>query len=437
MLRDVLFVPQFKLNLLSVSSLTTGTNLSLNFFHDQFIIQEASSRKMIGKGSIIQGLYVLDTKDFNSVSDAFIGSVSAHVWHNRLGHLSFKRLDVLKDHLPYDTEMSNKHLPCYICPLAKQRRLSFESHNHLSNQPFDLIHCDIWGPYHVTSHFGYRYFMTLVDDHFRFTWLYMLKQKSDAVGAVHRFFNLVATQFRAVIKSFRSDNAGELSFKDFFSEKGVIHQFSCVERPQQNSVVERKHQHLLNVARALFFQSRVPIKFWSECVLTAAYLINRTLAPILHHKTPFEVLHGRKANYSCMRVFGCLGFASTLNAYRTKFQPRARMCVFLGYPSGIKGFKLLDVSSKQIFIPRDVVFHEDIFPFHTIRSNDKVLDPFLIWFYPHLHYLFHMICMWIVIPLLLQFISQVHNPFLNILSQIYLMPPLVIDPVESLDLHHI
>lgn len=83
---------------------------------------------MIGRGSIVQDLYVLDTKGSNSVSKAFVGFVSARVWHNRLGHLSFKRLDVLKDHLLYDTGKLNKHLPCYICPLAKQRRLSFESH---------------------------------------------------------------------------------------------------------------------------------------------------------------------------------------------------------------------------------------------------------------------------------------------------------------------
>lgn len=82
----------------------------------------------------------------------------------------------------------------------------------------------------MTFHSGYRYFMTLVDDHSRFMWLNMLRQKSDAVGVVHKFFNLVAIQFHAAIKTFRFDNANELSFKDFFAKKGVIHQFSCVER---------------------------------------------------------------------------------------------------------------------------------------------------------------------------------------------------------------
>ena len=95
----------------------------------------------------------LNADSLNSISATFVNNVSSHIWHNRLGHLSSKRLDILKDQIQCDTSRFSKFVtPCYICPLAKQRRLSFASHNHMSQFPFDLIHCDIWGPYHITSH---------------------------------------------------------------------------------------------------------------------------------------------------------------------------------------------------------------------------------------------------------------------------------------------
>ena len=89
------------------------------------------------------------------------------------------------------------------------------------------------------------------------------------MAVISRFFTMILTQFNLRIKMLRSDNAHELKVPEFCAEQGILHQFSCVERPQQNSVVERKHQYLLNVARTLYFQSRVPIKFWFDCVLTA------------------------------------------------------------------------------------------------------------------------------------------------------------------------
>lgn len=252
---------------------------------------------------------------------------------------------------------------CSVCPLAKFRRLSFPNSNTLSDLPFDLLHCDIWGPYAHPTYEGKRFFLTLVDDCSRFTWLFLLKHKSEASIYVQQFFAMVQTQFGVSIKCLRSDNAKELTLTEFLASTGTLHQFSCVERPEQNSVVEMKHQHLLNVARALYFQSKVPISFWGDCVTTATFLINRTPSPLLKHKSPFNILYKKEPDYHALRSFGCLAFASTLPSSRNKFSSRAVPAVFVGYPRGCKGYKLYSLDTKKFFVSRDVVFHESIFSF--------------------------------------------------------------------------
>ena len=143
-------------------------------------------------------------------------------------------------------------------------------HQILSGQPFNFVHCDIWGPFIPQTVEGHRYFFSIVDDGIRFTWIYLLKQKSDVLNIFPDFYTLINTQFGAKIKSVRTDNALELAFIDFFRSKGIHFFHSCVDTPQQNSMVEHKHQHLLNIARALHFQSNVPLGYWRDCVLTFA-----------------------------------------------------------------------------------------------------------------------------------------------------------------------
>nr|KYP53678.1 Copia protein [Cajanus cajan] len=142
---------------------------------------------------------------------------------------------------------------------------------------------------------------------------------------------------------------------------------TCTYTPQQNGVVERKHRYILEVARALRFHSGLPIEFWGECVLTAVHIINRLPSKVIGNKTPYEKLMGKKPNYEHLRVFGCLVYVLK-NKKEGKFDEKGRACVFMGYPSGQKGYKVYDTEKKEIQISRDVIFCEDEFPFKAEKT---------------------------------------------------------------------
>lgn len=209
----------------------------------------------------------------------------------------------------------------------------------------------------------------------------MMKNKHDAIDILINFFIMVETQYKSTVSSVRTDNAKELCERDmlkFFHNKGVIHQKSCPDTPQQNGVVERKHRHLLEIARGLFFHSRVPTRLWGECLLCATHLINKMPLKSAGYATPYERLNGTKPNLDHLRVFGSLCYISTLKNRRSKFDSRASPCILLGYPSHKKAYKVLDLENNKIIISRDIQFYERHFPFHYDTTSTKTNHPIFL-----------------------------------------------------------
>ena len=160
------------------------------------------------------------------------------------------------------------------------------------------------------------------------------------------FHKMVEVQFENKIKRIRCDNGGEFTSNNmlnFYNEKGILLETTCPHTPQQNGVVERKHRHLLETARALMFDANLPKSFWGECILTAAYVINRLPSKVIKNKMPFELLFNQKPNYDFLRVFGCLAYFMNTNTKGDKFEERGKPGVFLGYLPGTKGYKILDL----------------------------------------------------------------------------------------------
>ena len=318
-------------------------------------------------GQMNDGLYLLQgsslSKATKSLDDFFLrhkfnsftafSSSDSHanlysLCHSRLGHSSDMKIHSLNHVLPFLQHCYTKD--CNICHLAKQKRLPFPFDNKIVVNPFDLVHMDAWGTFFVPTTDGHKYFLTIVDDASRATWVFLLKAKSEVRSFIISFYTMVHTQFNTTIKSIKTDNTLEFNMIDFYNSKGIIHQLSCVYTTQQNSVMERKHQHILATARALQIQSSLPLVFWGDCVLTVVYLINRLPTPFLQNKSPYEVLFNKVPSYTHLRTFGCLCLATNVNPHKHKFSPRARKSVFLGYPFSIKGYKLFDLQSLSFFI---------------------------------------------------------------------------------------
>jgi hypothetical protein len=90
---------------------------------------------------------------------------------------------------------------------------------------------------------------------------------------------------------------------------------------------------------------------------------------VINHDTPIHKLFGASPDYSQLCVFGC-AYWPNLWLYNTqKIAFRSTHCVFLGYSNLHKGYKCLDIPNGRVYISRDVIFDESVFPFSELNLN--------------------------------------------------------------------
>lgn len=88
-----------------------------------------------------------------------------------------------------------------------------------------------------------------------------MRNKSQVFSCFKRFHKMVHTQFDAKVQILKNDNSTECMdglFQSYLAERGIIHQTSCMNIPNQSGVTEHKNRHLLEVVRSLMFKMNVP-----------------------------------------------------------------------------------------------------------------------------------------------------------------------------------
>ncbi|KAL0329071.1 UNVERIFIED_CONTAM: Retrovirus-related Pol polyprotein from transposon TNT 1-94 [Sesamum radiatum] len=286
------------------------------------------------------------------------------IWHKRYRHLNFHGLKLLKEMkivegLPKVQINAN---PCENCIIEKQHRTPFpKGKSWRASALLELIHSNICGPMRTISLGPHRYFLTFTDDYARMTWVFFLKEKSEAFTIFKRFKALVEKQNDSSIKTMRSDRGDEYTsqeFEEYCKDEGIWKQLTSGYSPQQNGVAERKNKTFFEMARTIINEMGLPKTFWAIAVDTTIYILNRCPTKSERNKMPYEAWTRLKPSLSHFKVFGCICYVHIPAEKRTKFDEKSEKCIFIGYSSNTKGYRLLKLNTNKLIVSRDVTFHE-------------------------------------------------------------------------------
>jgi histone deacetylase 1/2 len=261
-----------------------------------FLVKDRDSREVLLRGGCRGGLYNLDVSSVKQVFSSV--KVSRAQWHSRLGHPATPIVQHILHRHELPSVLANKNLVCDACQQGKSHQLPFSLSTRVTTAPLEIIYSDVWGPAQ-TSVSGHQFYVSFVDAYSRFTWLYLLKHKSDVFQIFLQFQQHVERLLNKKIIHVQSDWGGEYHrLNKFFADIGISHRVSCPHTHQQNGTAERKHRHIVETGLTLLAHASVPFHFWSDAFSTACFLINRLPSRVINMQTPLERLLGETRKYA-------------------------------------------------------------------------------------------------------------------------------------------
>ncbi|GJX17685.1 putative ribonuclease H-like domain-containing protein [Tanacetum coccineum] len=272
---DVYFIKELQFNLFSVSKMCDKKNNVL--FTDTRCFVLSPDFKLADESQDLSCLVAKATLD------------ESMLWHRRLGHVKFKTINKLvKENLVrgLPSKRFENDQTCVACLKGKQHKASYKSKiQNFITQPLFMLHMDLFGLTFMRSLMNKKYCLMVTDDYSRFTWVFFLVTKDETSGILKSFI----TKIEDLVDK----------------KKGIKKEFSIARTPQQNGVAESINRTLIEAAKTMLVDSKLPTTFWAEAVNTACYVQNMVLVVKPHNKTPYELFRGRTPTLSFMRPFGC------------------------------------------------------------------------------------------------------------------------------------
>ena len=164
---------------------------------------------------------------------------------------------------------------------------------------------------------------------------------------------MIEKQIGRQVKCLRTDNGLEFCFDEFntlYKKEGIVRHRIVRHTPQQNGVAKRMNRTLMEKVKCMLFNAQLPKSFWAKAASTTCYLIHRSPSIAIEKNTPQEVWYGSPLTYSALKIFGCPAYVDV----GKKLEPKSLKYIFLGYKSGVKGYKLWCSETKKLVISIDV-----------------------------------------------------------------------------------